>query len=232
MTSCRVILTSRVSIFRCKHPTTFELCYVIFKISTTNQCCFFYEEAAITTDFLTYRKLSDFLLFPHLLAFLIMSICHLTFDGSVFIRTSFLVAWPLFNLSPTFQGTHEEVAALLNLAHLYMVSCFFFFSQFVFIKIFNFQVAHLSMLDAGGREGYCDYRVRKAFYNFYMDLPAALMNPDWDQWKIDAPQVGVQYPLVHLLFLFVSFISNFISCDRTNGACSILTFSGPILLHS
>jgi len=58
------ILTSRVSIFRCKCPTTFELCYVIFKISATDRHCFFYEEAAITTDFLTYRKLSDFLLFP------------------------------------------------------------------------------------------------------------------------------------------------------------------------
>jgi len=231
MTSCRVILISWVSIFRCKCPTTFELCYAIFKISTTDRHCFFYEEVAITTDFLTYRKLSDFLLFPHLLAFLIMSICHLTFDGSVFIRTSFLVAWPLFNLSPTFQGTHEEVATLLNLAHPYMVSCFFFFSQFVFIKIFNFQVAHLSMLAAGGREGYCNYWVHKAFYNFYMDLPAALVNPDWDQWKIKAPQVRVRHPLVRILFLFVSFISDFISHDRTNGVCLISTFSGPTLLH-
>jgi len=76
--------------------------------------------------FLTYRKLSDHLLFPHPLAFLIMSIRHLTFDGSVFIRAAFLVARPLFNLSPTFQGTHEEVAALLNLAHPYMVSPFLF----------------------------------------------------------------------------------------------------------
>jgi len=76
--------------------------------------------------FLTYRKLSDLLLFPHPLAFLIMSIHHLTFDGSAFIRAAFLVARPLFNLSPTFQGTHEEVAALLNLAHLYMVSPFLF----------------------------------------------------------------------------------------------------------
>jgi len=231
MTSCGVILISWVSIFRCKRPTTFELYYAIFKIPTTDRCCFFYEETAITTDFLTYRKLSDFLLFPHLLAFLIMSIHHLTFDGSAFTHAAFLIAWPLFNLSPTFQGTHEEVAALLNLAHPYMVSCFFFFSQFVFIKIFNFQVAHLSMLNAGGREGYCDYRVCKAFYNFYMDLPAALMNPDWDQWKIEAPQVGVQYPLVRLLFLFVSFISNFISRDRMNGVCLISTFSGPTLSY-
>jgi len=104
-----------------------------------------------------YRKLSDLLLFPHLLAFLIMSIRHLSFDGSAFTHAAFLVAQPLFNLSPTFQGTHEEVATLLNLAHPYMVSCFFSFSQFVFIKIFNFQVAHLSMLNAGGQEGYCDY---------------------------------------------------------------------------
>jgi len=87
------------------------------------------------------------------------------------------------------------------------------------------------MLAAGGQEGYCNYRVCKAFYNFYMDLLVALMNPDWDQWKIEAPQVGVQYPLVHLSFIFVSFISDFISRDRTNGVCSILTFSGPTLLH-
>jgi len=157
MTSCRVILISRVSIFRCKHPTMFELCYAIFKTFATDRCCFFYEEAVITTDFLTYRKLSNFLLFPHLLAFLIMSIRHLTFNGSAFTCATFFVARPLFNLSPTFQGTHEEVAALLNLAHPYMVSCLFFFSQFVFIKKFNFQVAHLSMLDAGGQEGYCNY---------------------------------------------------------------------------
>jgi len=126
MTSCWVILTSWVSIFRCKCPTTFELCYAIFKISATDWRCFFYEEAVITTDFLTYRKLSDFLLFPHPLALLIMSIRHLAFDGSAFICAAFLIAWPLFNLSPTFQGTHEEVAALLNLAHPYMVSPFLF----------------------------------------------------------------------------------------------------------
>jgi len=82
------------------------------------------------------------------------------------------------------------------------------------------------MLDAGGQEGYCDYRVCKAFYNFYMDLLVALVNPDWNQWKIEAPQVGVRYPLVCILFLFVSFIPDFISCDRMNGVCSILTFSG------
>jgi len=85
------------------------------------------------------------------------------------------------------------------------------------------------MLDAGGQEGYCNYRVRKAFYNFYMDLPVALVNPDWDQWKIKAPQVRVRYPLVRILFLFISFISDFISCDRTNGVCSILTSSGLTL---
>jgi len=45
MTSCGVILTSWVSIFRCKRPTTFELCYAIFKISATDRRCFFYEEA-------------------------------------------------------------------------------------------------------------------------------------------------------------------------------------------
>jgi len=140
------------------------------------------------------------LLFPHPLAFLIMSIRHLTFDGSAFICAAFLVARPLFNLSPTFQGTHEEVAALLNLAHPYMLSPFLFLNLSL-LSFLNFQVAHLSMLDAGGQEGYCDYQVHKAFYNFYMDLPAALMNPDWDQWKIKAPQVGVRYPLVRVLFL-------------------------------
>jgi len=88
------------------------------------------------------------------------------------------------------------------------------------------------MLDAGGQEGYCDYRVRKAFYNFYMDLPAALVNPDWDQWKIESPQVGVRYPLVRILFLFITFLSDFISRDRMNGVCSISTSSGPTLFDS
>jgi len=181
--------------------------------------------------FLTYRKLSNHLLFPHPLAFLIMSIHHLTFNGSAFIHAAFLVARPLFNLSPTFQGTHEEVATLLNLAHPYMVSPFLFLILSL-LSFLNFQVAHLSMLNAGGQEGYCDYWVRKAFYNFYMDLPAALVNPDWDQWKIKAPQVGVRYPLVHILFLFITFISDFISRDRMNGVCSISTSSGPTLSHS
>jgi len=197
MTSCGVILTSRVSIFRCKRPTTFELCYAIFKISTTDRCCFFYEEAAITTDFSHIRSSAISCCFPIPSHFLIMSICHLTFDGSAFICAAFLVTWPLFNLSPTFQGTHEEVGALLNLAHPYMVS------PFLFLNL-----------------------------SLYMDLPAALVNPDWDQWKIEAPQVGVRYPLVRVLFLFISFISDFISRDRTNGVCSILTSSGPTLLHS
>jgi len=84
-----------------------------------------------------------------------MSIHHLTFDGSAFIRAAFLVAQPLFNLSPTFQGTHEEVAALLNLAHPYMVSPFLFLILSI-LSFLNFQVAHLSMLDAGGQEGYCN----------------------------------------------------------------------------
>jgi len=88
------------------------------------------------------------------------------------------------------------------------------------------------MLNAGGQEGYCDYQVCKAFYNFYMDLPATLVNLDWDQWKIEAPQVRVRYPLVRVLFLFISFISDFISRDRTNGVCSISTSSGPTLSHS
>jgi len=134
MTSCGVILTSRVSIFRCKRPTTFELCYAIFKISATDRRCFFYEEAAITTDFSHIGSSAITCCFPISLHFLIMSICHLTFDGSAFIRATFLVARPLFNLSPTFQGTHEEVAALLNLAHPYMVSSF----PFLILSLLSF----------------------------------------------------------------------------------------------
>ena len=137
MISCGVILTSRVSIFRRKRPTTFELCYAIFKISATDRRCFFYEEAVITTDFSHIGSSAITCCFPIPLHFLVMSIRHLTFDGSAFIRAAFLVARPLFNLSPTFQGTHEEVAALLNLAHPYMVSSFFF-AHFVFIKLFKF----------------------------------------------------------------------------------------------
>jgi len=71
------------------------------------------------------------------------------------------------------------------------------------------------MLDPGGQEGYCDYRVRKAFYNFYMNLPVALVNPDWDQWKIEAPQVGVQYPLVRVLFLLsLSYLILFLMIEQ------------------
>ena len=73
------------------------------------------------------------------------------------------------------------------------------------------------MLNAGGQEGYCDYQVRKAFYNFYMDLLAALVNPDWDQWKIEAPQVRVRYPLVRILFLFflsLSYLILFLVIER------------------
>jgi len=60
------------------------------------------------------------------------------------------------------------------------------------------------MLDAGGQEGYCNHQVHKAFYNFHMDLPVVLMNPSWDQWKIEAPQVEAWYPLVCKQFSFVS----------------------------
>jgi len=70
------------------------------------------------------------------------------------------------------------------------------------------------MLDAGSWEGYCDYWVHKAFYNFHMDLPAALVNPDLDQWKIKAPQVGVRYPLVHILFpLSLSYLILFLMIE-------------------
>jgi len=228
MTSCRVILTSRISIFRHEHPTTFELCYAIFKISATDRCCFFYEEAEITTDFSHIGSSTISCCFPIPFAFshhvypspyfqwfCIYSCCFPRCSPFIQPFTNFPgYPWRGGHTTQSCPSVHGEP---------------FSFSQFVFIKLFNFQVAHLSMLDAGGQEGYCNYRVRKAFYNFYMDLPAALVNPDWDQWKIEAPQVGVRYPLVCVLFLFISFISDFIYHDRMNGVCSISTSSGPTL---
>jgi len=147
------------------------------KISQQIDTAFFYEEVVITTDPSHIGSSVISCCFPIFLPFLIMSIWHLTFNDSAFTCAAFLVTQPLFNLLPTFQGTHEEVATLLNLAHPYMVSCFFSFSQFVFIKIFNFQVAPLSMLDAGGWEGCCNYRVRKAFYNF-------IWTCQWHLWTL------------------------------------------------
>jgi len=159
--------------------------------------------------FLTYRKLNNLLLFPHPFAF--AHHVHLSpyfrwfcIYSCRFPRCSTFIQ-PFTNF-PGYPWRGSHTTQSCPSVHGEPFS----FSQFVFIKLFNFQVAHLSMLDAGGQEGYCDYQVRKAFYNFYMDLPVALVNPDWDQWKIEAPQVGVRYPLVRILFLFISFISDFI----------------------
>jgi len=231
MTSCEVILTSRVSIFRCKHPTTFELCYAIFKISATDRHCFFYEEAAITTDFSHIGSSTISCCFPIPSRFLIMSIRHLTFDGSAFICAAFLITWPLFSLLPTFQGTDEEVAALLNLAHPYMVSPFLFLN-----------LSLLSFLTSRWPIWVCSMLVaKKGIATIESTKPSIIFTwtcrrHSWTLTGINGRSKPLRSefdtPWCAYYFFFISFISDFISCDRTNGVCSISTSSGPTLLHS
>lgn len=68
-------------------------------------------------------------------------------------------------------------------------------------------MAHLCMLNNGGQEEYCDLQVWKTFFNMYMDLPAELVNPNWEQWKIQVPLDHACYHLVcQIIFYFISFI--------------------------
>jgi len=124
MTSCRVILISWLSIFRCKCPTTFELCYAILKNFTTDQCCFFYEEAVITNKtFLTYRKLSDLLQLPHLLVF--FSSC---LSDTLPLTALHLLISLLLGLCSTLHQLSRVPMKIIS-----------FFCQFVLLKILTFR---------------------------------------------------------------------------------------------
>jgi hypothetical protein len=63
----------------------------------------------------------------------------------------------------------------------------------------------MRVLAAGGREGYCDIRIRRMFFNYRMDLPAALVELKWDLWSIGAPQNGLGYHLVRRVSFFFLF---------------------------
>lgn len=81
----------------------------------------------------------------------------------------------------------------------------------------------MHMLTAGGQEGYCDLRVRKTFFNYQMDLPVALANPSWEQWRLGAPQTGLGYCLVRQSYLFCPFLF-WIFCFSWQSECSFFDF--------